>query len=57
MAGRLAQRDRAIEARRAPGMAHALCVLLDLDEERVLVAVDPNLEYAQRMAGGLALLP
>ena len=52
-----AQRHRAIEARAAAGVAGARAGLLDLDPDRVLVAVDAHLDDALGVAGALALAP
>src|SRR5580693_4119800 len=51
-----AERHRAIKTRAAAGVAGA-GDLLDLDPDRVLVAVDAHLDDALGVAGGLALLP
>ena len=38
-------------------MAGALTDLLDSEQERILVAIDPNLDNALDVAGGLTLAP
>ena len=53
----LAERHHAVEARAPAGVAGAGAVLLDPDPHRVLVAVDPHLDDALHVAGGLALPP
>src|SRR5215470_14461505 len=53
----LAERHHAIEARAPAGMAGAGALLLDLDPDRVLVAVNAHLEDALGVAGLLALAP
>src|ERR1700754_798946 len=52
----LAFADRAVEARAPPGVA-GRARLLDLDPDRVLVAVHSHLDHALGVAGGLALAP
>src|ERR1700731_4538504 len=51
-----AERHRAIKARAAAGVAGA-GDLLDLDPDRILVAIDAPLDDALGVAAGLALLP
>ena len=53
----LAERHRAVEARAPAGVAGAGPCLLDLDPDRVLVAVDAHLDDALDVAGALALAP
>src|SRR5229473_7925913 len=53
----VAERHRAVEARAPAGMAGAGTGLLDPDPHRVLIAVDPHLDDALRVAGRLALAP
>src|SRR5262249_17715622 len=53
----LAERHHPIEARAPAGVAGAGAVLLDLDPDRVLVAVDAHLDDALGVAGLLALAP
>ena len=53
----LAERHRAVEARTPSGVAGARPLLLDLEPYRVLIAIDPHLDDALDVAGGLALLP
>jgi hypothetical protein len=52
-----AERHGAIETRAPPGVAGAGSHLLDLDPDRVLVAVDAHLDDTLHMAGTLALAP
>src|SRR5690348_1129276 len=53
----LLERHRAIEAGGPAGVAGAGADLLDAQPDRVLVAVDAQLDDALAVAGGLALLP
>src|SRR6202158_1227087 len=52
-----AERHRAVEAGSAPGVTGALTRLLDLDQDHVLIAVDPHLDDALGVAGGFPLAP
>src|SRR5262245_51912332 len=51
------QRHRTVKAGATAGVAGARPALLDLDPDRVLIAVDPHLGDALRVAGTLTLLP
>src|SRR5262245_29804830 len=53
----LAERHRAVEAGAPAGMAGPRPRLLDLDPDRVLIAVDAHLHHALHVAGALALAP
>src|SRR5262249_12463801 len=53
----LLERDRAVEAADAPGVARAGADLLDAQPQRVLVAVDTHLDDALGVARAFALLP
>ena len=53
----LPQRHRPVEAGSPPGVAGSRSPLLDLDPDRVLVAVDAHLGDALGVAGAFALLP
>ena len=53
----LPERHGAVEARAPPGVAGARARLLDLEPDRVLVAVDAHLDDALDVAGAFALLP
>src|SRR5262245_25646284 len=53
----LAERHRAIEAGAPAGMAGPRPHLLDLDPDRVLIAVDAHLDHALHVAGALPLAP
>ena len=52
-----AERHRPVEARAPAGVAGARAQLLDLEPERVLVAIDAQLDDALDVAGAFALLP
>src|SRR5215470_14950328 len=53
----VAERHRAVEARTPAGVAGAGTGLLDLDPHCVLVAIDPHLDDALRVAGRFTLAP
>src|SRR5262249_45225847 len=53
----LAERHHAIEARAPAGVAGTGTVLLDLDPDRILIAIDAHLDNALSVAGLLALAP
>src|SRR3954447_12300873 len=53
----LAQRHHAIETRAPAGVAGTGTLLLDLDPDRILIAIDAHLDDALGMAGFLALAP
>src|SRR6516162_51734 len=52
-----ADRRRAIEARAPPGVARAAPALLDLDPDRVLIAIEAQLHDPLHVAGAFALAP
>src|SRR5204863_3763755 len=53
----LPQRHGPVETGAPPGVAGARALLLDLDPDRVLVAIDPQLGDLLRVTRCLALLP
>src|SRR6267378_8700935 len=52
----IAWAHRAVEAGPSAGVARSAC-LLDLDPDRVLIAIHPHLDHALDMAGSFAFAP
>ena len=53
----LAERHRAVKARTPSGVTGARPLLVDLQPDRVLIAIDPQFDDALDVPGRLALLP